>query len=115
LQILTCHDEYLLHTMFDVDGALVGYGNVAPELLVKLIEAGKAKDYVAARRLHDQLLPVTKNIYHRGSHMEGTVALKIALRARGIIDNATIRSPLLDLTPQAEQEIEAALREASII
>jgi len=115
LQILTCHDEYLLHTMFDVDGALVGYGNVAPELLVKLIEAGKAKDYVAARRLHDQLLPITKNIYHRGSHMEGTVALKIALRARGIIDNATIRSPLLDLTPQAEQEIEAALREASII
>jgi len=37
------------------------------------------------------------------------------LRARGIIDNATIRSPLLDLTPQAEQEIEAALREARII
>lgn len=115
LQILTCHDEYLLHTMFDVDGALVGYGNVAPELLVQLIEAGKAKDYVRARQLHDQLLPVTKNIYHRGSHMEGTVALKIALRARGIIDNATIRSPLLDLTPEAEAEIEAALKEAGII
>ena len=30
LQILTCHDEYLLHTMFDVDGALVGYGGLAP-------------------------------------------------------------------------------------
>jgi len=115
LQILTCHDEYLLHTMFDVDGALVGYGNVAPELLVKLIEAGKAKDYVKARALHDQLLPVTKNVYHRGSHMEGTVALKIALRARGIIDNAVVRSPLLDLTPEAEQEIEAALKEAGII
>ncbi|MGR6327481.1 dihydrodipicolinate synthase family protein [Sphingomonas sp. XXL09] len=115
LQILTCHDEYLLHTMFDVDGALVGYGNVAPELLVQLIEAGKAKDYVRARKLHDQLLPVTKNIYHRGSHMEGTVALKIALRARGIIDNATIRSPLLDLSPEAEAEIEAALKEAGIV
>jgi len=115
LQILTCHDEYLLHTMFDVDGALVGYGNVAPELLVKLIEAGKAKDYAKARALHDQLLPVTRNVYHRGSHMEGTVALKIALRARGIIDNAVVRSPLLDLTPEAEQEIEAALKEAGII
>jgi len=115
LQILTCHDEYLLHTMFDVDGALVGYGNVAPELLVKLIEAGKAKDYAAARALHDQLLPVTKNVYHRGSHMEGTVALKIALRARGIIDNAVVRSPLLDLTAEAEREIEAALKEAGII
>jgi 4-hydroxy-tetrahydrodipicolinate synthase len=115
LQIITCHDEYLLHTMFDVDGALVGYGNVAPELLVQLIEAGKAKDYVRARQLHDQLLPVTKNIYHRGCHMEGTVALKIALRARGKIDNATIRSPLLDLSPEAEAEIEAALKQAGII
>jgi 4-hydroxy-tetrahydrodipicolinate synthase len=115
LQILTCHDEYLLHTMFDVDGALVGYGNIAPELLFQLIQAGKAKDYPKARAIHDQLLPVTKNVYHRGSHMEGTVALKIALRARGVLKNATVRSPLIDLSAQAEQEIEAALKEARII
>lgn len=115
LQILTCHDEYLLHTMFDVDGALVGYGNVAPELLVQFINAGKARDYVKAREIHDRLLPVTKNIYHRGSHMEGTVALKIALVARGILDHATVRSPLLDLSNQAEAEITDALKEAGII
>ena len=48
LQILTCHDEYLLHTMFDVDGA-VGYGGLAPEPLIELIAAGKAQDYAAAR------------------------------------------------------------------
>ncbi len=42
LQILSCHDEYLLHTMFDVDGLLVGYGGLAPEPLVELIAAGKA-------------------------------------------------------------------------
>ena len=48
LQILTCHDEYLLHTMFDVD-ALVGYGGLAPEPLIELIAAGKAQDYAAAR------------------------------------------------------------------
>lgn len=115
LQILTCHDEYLLHTMFDVDGALVGYGNVAPELLVQFINAGKARDYVKAREIHDRLLPVTKNIYHRGSHMEGTVALKIALVARGILDHATVRSPLLGLSNQAEAEIASALKEAGII
>ena len=49
LQILTCHDEYLLHTMFDVDGALVGYGGIAPEPLIEMIAAGKAKDYAKAR------------------------------------------------------------------
>jgi 4-hydroxy-tetrahydrodipicolinate synthase len=114
LQILSCHDEYLLSTVFDVDGFLVGYGNVAPELLVDMIKAGKAKDYKAARAIHDRLLPVTKSIYHRGSHMEGTVALKHALVERGIIEHATVRSPLLPLEPGAEEEIKAAVRAAGL-
>jgi 4-hydroxy-tetrahydrodipicolinate synthase len=45
LQILSCHDEYLLHTAFDIDGFLVGYGNIAPEPLIEMINAGKAGDY----------------------------------------------------------------------
>jgi len=43
LQILTCHDEYLLHTMFDVDGALVGYGCIAPEPLIEMIGRAESK------------------------------------------------------------------------
>lgn len=114
LQILTCHDEYLLHTMFDVDGALVGYGCIAPEPLVEMIAAGKAKDYKKARELHDRLLPVTANVYHRGSHMEGSVALKWALVARGILEHAAVRSPLLPLAEGAEHEIAAAMRSAGL-
>ncbi len=114
LQILSCHDEYLLSTVFDVDGFLVGYGNVAPELLVEMIKAGKAKDYSKARKIHDQLMPVTKTIYHRGSHMEGTVALKHALVERGILDHATVRTPLLPLDPGAEIEIREAVKAAGL-
>ncbi|WP_201317476.1 MULTISPECIES: dihydrodipicolinate synthase family protein [unclassified Burkholderia] len=115
LQILTCHDEYLLHTMFDVDGALVGYGGLAPEPLIELIKVGKAKDYPAARAIHDRLLPVTRNVYHRGSHMEGTVALKHGLVARGILEHATVRSPLLPLAQGADVEIADALRSAGLV
>jgi 4-hydroxy-tetrahydrodipicolinate synthase len=115
LQILSCHDEYLLHTMFDVDGLLVGYGGLAPEPLIELIAAGKARDYAAARAVHDRLLPVTKAVYHRGSHMEGTVALKLGLKARGVLPNATVRSPLIDLTPEAEAEIVQALKAAELV
>ncbi|TDC20722.1 dihydrodipicolinate synthase family protein [Streptomyces sp. 8K308] len=115
LQILTCHDEYLLHTMFDVDGALVGYGGLAPEPLVELIAAGKARDYVRAREVHDRLLPLTKAVYHRGSHMEGTVALKLGLVARGILDAATVRPPLRPLETGAEDEITSALKHARLI
>ena len=114
LQILSCHDEYLVHTAFDVDGFLVGYGNIAPEPLIEMIKAGKAGDYKKARAIHDRLLPVTKCVYHRGSHMEGTVALKHALVARGILEHATVRSPLLPLVHGAEEEIHAAMRAADL-
>ena len=114
LQILSCHDEWLLPTMFDVDGLLVGYGNIAPELLIDLIKAGKAQDYPTARKVFEQLLPVTRTVYHRGSHMEGTVALKIGLRYRGLLDHATIREPLKDLGEAAEREIEDAFKAAGI-
>ncbi len=114
LQILTCHDEYLLHTVFDVDGALVGYGSLAPEPLVELIEAGKAQDYAKAKEIHSRLLPVTKAVYHRGSHMEGTVALKIGLVHRGILEHATVRSPLRPLAPGADREITDALDRAML-
>ena len=115
LQILTCHDEYLLHTMFDVDGALVGYGGLAPEPLIELIAAGKARDYPAARAIHDRLMPVTQTVYHRGSHMEGTVALKHGLVARGILEHATVRSPLLPLAAGADREIAEALGAAGLV
>lgn len=114
LQILTCHDEYLLHTMFDVDGALVGYGSLAPEPLIELIEAGKNQDYPAAQAIHDRLLPLTKVVYHRGSHMEGTVALKLGLVERGVLPNARVRSPLLPLGEHARKEISDALIEADL-
>lgn len=112
LQILSCHDEWLLPTMFDIDGLLVGYGSITPEPLVGLIEAGKAHDYNAAKAIHDQLLPLTQAVYHRGSHMEGTVALKISLVHRGILDHATVRQPLQPLGEAAEREIEAAMEAA---
>lgn len=115
LQFLSCHDEWLLPTMFDIDGLLVGYGSLAPEPLVEYIKAGKAHDYDAAKAIHDKLLPITKTVYHRGSHMEGTVALKLGLLARGIIKDATVREPLKPLAPGAYEEIAAALKASGLL
>ena len=114
IYVLTCHDEYLLHTSFDVDGMLIGYGCIAPEALFELLDAGKAQDYKKARAVHDKLLPVTAAVYHRGSHMEGTVALKWALVARGVLTHATVRGTLLPLQKGADQEIFAAIKSAGI-
>jgi 4-hydroxy-tetrahydrodipicolinate synthase len=57
---------------------------------------------------------VTSNVYHRGSHMEGSVALKWALVARGILEHATVRPPLLPLADSAQGEIAAAMKSAGL-
>ena len=47
--------------------------------------------------------------------MEGTVALKHALVARGILEHATVRPPLLPLAAGADVEIADALRSAGLV
>ncbi len=114
IAVMSCHDEWLLPTMFDIDGLLVGYGNMAPETLIQYLAAGKAQDYKLARKYHEQLLPITRAVYHRGSHMEGSVALKHALRARGVIDNVNVREPLKPLGEGADEEIRAAVKASGL-
>ena len=114
IAVMSCHDERLLPTMFDIDGLLVGYGNMAPELLLEYLAAGKAQDYKLARKYHEQLLPITRAVYHRGSHMEGSVALKHALRARGLVDNVNVREPLKALGDGADAEIRAAVNASGL-
>jgi hypothetical protein len=87
---------------------------ITPKPLLEMIEAGKARDYPRARAVHDRLLPVTRNVYHRSSHMEGTLALKHGLVTRGILEHAIVRSGLLPLQDGAEQEIHAAFKSASL-
>jgi 4-hydroxy-tetrahydrodipicolinate synthase len=47
--------------------------------------------------------------------MEGTVALKHGLVARGILEHGTVRSPLLPFEPGAEVEIGNALHSAGLL
>jgi 4-hydroxy-tetrahydrodipicolinate synthase len=114
LQILTCQDEFLLHTMWESDGALVGYGALIPELLIELLTKAKAHDYDAAKEVHDRMLPITKAVYHRTSHIESTPAMKLGLVERGILQSAYVRSPLMALEDGARENIRAAMVAAGV-
>ena len=111
LTILSCHDEYLLHTIMDVDGLLVGYGNIAPELLLELIAAGKAQDWTAAKADpqpaaagHPGRLP--PRLAHGGHRLRSSRRWSPAASST----HATVRSPLLPLAPGAHHEIADALK-----
>lgn len=113
--ILTCHDEYLIHTSWNCDGYLVGYGQIVPEAMQELLDACLAKDVDKAFEVHSRLMPLTKAVYHRPSHMEGTICLKHGLVSRGILEHATVRGTLLPLYDGIQDEIDTAMRASNVI
>jgi 4-hydroxy-tetrahydrodipicolinate synthase len=114
LQVLTCQDEFLLHTMWEADGALVGFGALIPELLVDELNKAKAHDYDAAKAVHDKIMPITKAVYHRASHIESTPAMKLGLVDRGILRSAYVRSPIMPLEDGAREDVRRAMVSAGI-
>lgn len=105
LQILFCYDEWLLLMMFDVDGLLVGYGNIVFELLVKLIEVGKVQNYIEVCKVFEQFLLIICIVYYCGLYMEGMVVLKLGLVKCGILDYVIICELLKNLGEKVEKEI----------
>jgi 4-hydroxy-tetrahydrodipicolinate synthase len=115
IQILTCQDEFLLHSMWESDGALVGYAALIPELMVELLEKAKAHDYDAAKEVYYRMMPITRAVYHRNSHIESTIAMKIGLVQRGILKSAQVRSPLMPIEASAPKDIREALIAAGVL
>lgn len=114
IPVLTCQDEFLLHTMWEADGALVGYGALVPDLMADLLDKAQRKDYAAAKSAYDRMAPLTKVVYHRRSHIESTPVMKIGLVQRGILPNSTVRPPLMPMDDLVAQEVAAALKAAGI-
>ena len=114
--ILTCHDEYLLPTMiFGIDGALVGFGSLVPELITGLWEAVKRDDLPAARDFEDRLLPLKLAVYGMGEPSgDAHARLKEALAQRGKLSSALMRPPVPALSEDEKRAIGAALREAGV-
>jgi 4-hydroxy-tetrahydrodipicolinate synthase len=114
VKIVTCQDEYLLHTLWESDGALVGYGAPCPELMVELLTAAKRHDYDAAKKVYDRTLKLTSALYHIEPHAAVTVALKTALVLRGLLPRWTVRSPLMPLSGPQVEKIKEGLLAAGI-
>ena len=90
-------------------GAIVAMGNVAPELCVALFEAGCADDGERVRELQTVFNALTRAI----QGMYGIPGIKAAVDLLGGCGGAP-RLPLREVTPQAREEIAAALREAGL-
>lgn len=116
LKILTCHDEYLLSSMYvGVDGALIGFGNCIPELITEAWSAVKDNDFVKSRELQEKIFPMAAAIYGIGQPTgEAHARMKEVIHQRGFFSSALMREPVMPLDDEEKEAVAAALSKAGL-
>jgi 4-hydroxy-tetrahydrodipicolinate synthase len=116
LTILSCMDEYLVSSLYiGVDGALVGFGGLIPELITEAWKAVQANDFVKTRRLQSKIFPLAQAVYQIGQPSgEAHARLKEALRQRGIFSSSLMRPPVMPISGEEKKAITIALKVAGL-
>jgi 4-hydroxy-tetrahydrodipicolinate synthase len=114
--LLTCHDEYLLASMVQgVDGALVGFDSLIPNLIQDLLEAVARGDLFEAMRIQGLIDPLKEAVYGAGEPTgEAHACMKAAMAAACIFDRATVRPPTIAPSPEELARIAAAVDRAGL-
>lgn len=117
LSILTCHDEYLLSSMYvGVDGALIGFAGCIPELITEAWKAVKKNEFVKTRELEEKIFPMAEVIYGIGQPSgEAHARMKEAIHQRGIFSSSLMREPVMSLSQKEKYDVTTALKKATIL
>lgn len=117
MKILTCHDEYLLSSMYPgVDGALIGFAGCIPELICEAWKAVKEGDFAKTRELQEKIFPMAESIYGIGQPSgEAHARMKEAIFQRGIFSSALMREPVLPLSKEEKKDVTSALKAAGYL
>lgn len=115
--ILTCHDEYLLASMVQgVDGALVGFASLVPELLVSLYEAVCAGDLGKAQAVQARITVLKEVVYADGEPSgDAHARMKTAMVMAGRLRSERTRPPTGAPSRECREGIREALGEAGLL
>ena len=114
--ILTCHDEYLLASMVQgVDGALVGFASLIPNLIQDLLDAVARGDLKKAVAVQALITPLKDAVYGGGEPTgEAHARMKGGMFLAGVLANATVRPPTEAPDAQEMQALRAAVAQAGL-
>lgn len=106
---LTGNDNFI-HESFELgaEGALIGFGAVATQQQVELVTHALAGRHDQARIIMDRLTPLVDAIFAPPVRNYRARA-KAALVMQGIIDQETVRPPLLPISDEERERIREAL------
>lgn len=116
--ILTCHDEYVLASMVQgVDGALVGFASLIPDLLVELYEAVCQGDLKRTQKIQSRIYILNKEaVYADGEpSSEAHARMKAAMVFAGRLKSDHTRPPTRRPPPAMLERLRKAVEEAGLL
>jgi 4-hydroxy-tetrahydrodipicolinate synthase len=98
-----------------IDGALVGFASLVPDLIYELLEAVKAGDLTRAMAAQARIDPLKDAVYGAGEPTgEAHGRMKAAMAAVGILPNGRVRPPTHAPTTEENAAIFAAIKAAGL-
>jgi len=115
ITFLTGNDNFICESLLlGAEGALLGFSTIGTREQVTMLEALRSGDIAQARELGNRLQPLADIIF-APPVTDYRARTKEALKMLGILENTTVRPPLLPI-PEADYEIiRSALQRAGLL
>jgi 4-hydroxy-tetrahydrodipicolinate synthase len=115
ITLLTGNDNFICHSfVLGAEGALIGFGTLAADLQVQMIGAALRRDWDEAFRLSEIVQPLADVIFAQPVP-NYRARTKLALQMLGVIDDVTVRPPLLPLDDADRERVRQALDRAGLL
>jgi 4-hydroxy-tetrahydrodipicolinate synthase len=112
IAVLTGDDPFIYESfVLGGDGALLGFGAVPTRQLAEMVDMAVAGHYAEAKKIMDRLLPLERAMFAPPIR-DYRARAKEALVMQGILPRATVREPLLPISPSDRQAMREAMMAA---
>ena len=115
ITFLTGNDNFICESfILGAEGALLGFSTLGTQEQVKMLDAVRRGDFDTARALGSRLQPLADVIF-APPVTDYRARTKEALKMLGILENTTVRPPLLPVTDADCEVIHQALQAAGLL
>ena len=115
ITFLTGNDNFICESfILGAEGALLGFSTLGTREQVRMLDAVRRGDIAEARKLGDCLQPLADVIF-APPVTDYRSRTKEALKMLGILENTTVRAPLLPVSAAEREIIQRALQSAGLL
>ena len=115
ITFLTGSDNFICESfILGAEGALLGFSTLGTREQVRMLDAVRRGDIAEARKLGDCLQPLADVIF-APPVTDYRSRTKEALKMLGILENTTVRAPLLPVSAAERETIQRALQSAGLL